>query len=161
MLPSIDYCFEQTCRQSLADPAAAGPASASADGQPSPASAAGRLGPAATASYVDQTATAAAWPAAPEGPDWRSGRAQDVTASAYLTEGRGGGGGCGEGEGEEERDEEGRGANDMVSWRHLLLRALRYMQGHLDYLIKVRNRGNQYTQHSGVYLNIKKKSKYI
>jgi hypothetical protein len=67
-----------------------------------------------------------------EGQDQGPGRAQDVTvtASAYLPEeGRGGEGVRGKGEGEEERNEEERGANNLVSWMHVLYWAFRYMHG--------------------------------
>jgi hypothetical protein len=115
------------CRQSRAGPAAAMLRPARLDFSGRPARPGG-----GSAGYVGQTAQAAAWTAAPEGPDlsrW-PGRAQDVTESAHLTEeGRGGEGGREKGEGEEERDEEGRGANDMVSWRHVQLQSFPYMYG--------------------------------
>ncbi len=111
------------CRQLWAGPAAAGPALLCVGRRPARPD--GRIG------LCRPKVQAVAWLAAPGGQDQWPCRAQDVTASPNGPSPDRGRkkGNRGKREGKEERDEEGRGANNLVSWRHVLSLAFRYLHG--------------------------------
>ncbi len=119
--PSINYCFEQTCRQSRAG-------RGRRPAQPGLCRRPARPGGDSGLCRPNSASCCLAGSAGRPGLVALSGTRCDSIREPDRG-GKRGGGGRGEGEGEGERDEEGRGANDMVSWRHVLSRALRYMHG--------------------------------
>jgi hypothetical protein len=104
-----------TCWQSLAGPSAAGPARPGV----------GRRPGGCWLCRPNSASCCLAGRAIRPGPVARSGTRWD----RIRPPDRGGEGGRGKGEGEQERDEEGRRANNLVSWTNVRSRAFCYMHG--------------------------------